>query len=315
MRLFLKYISLFSLIIFGLCFVADRLISNALYKSKSNYYFIWNDLLQGKIKADIVMYGSSRARLHINPKIMEDSLHQKAYNLGIDGYNFHMMYARHSLLLERNQKPKIIILSLDYYTLEKRKDLFNYDQFLPYLQKEAHLRSITQEYNGLDVADYLLPLKRYFGRRRVVREAIQVFKNPALSEEGIYQGFQAKNEVWNDSLLQILQSNDTSFFEPIDESSITLLKRFLRECKEQKIQVLFVYSPEYILGQKFAAHRSQMMAIYKKIANEYQILMLDYSDDLMCKDQSLFFNSQHLNEKGAHVFSKKLAQDVKNIGI
>src|SRR5690554_156459 len=51
-------------------------------------YEVWNDLFYNNISPEVAIYGSSRAWVHIDPMIIEDSLGLSAYNFGINGHNF-----------------------------------------------------------------------------------------------------------------------------------------------------------------------------------------------------------------------------------
>ena len=77
--------------------------------------------------------------------------------------------------------------------------------------------------------------------------------------------------------------------------------------------MIFVYTPEHIEGQHFVSNRAEIMAFYKKIADKYNIPFIDYSADSMCYNKDYFYNSEHLNLKGANMFSQKLASDLKKI--
>ena len=114
MKKFIKYLLFFiaPFILFSYCI--DVFISTNLKKAKKGAYgeySTWNDVFEGKINSDIVIYGSSRAWKHISPKIINDRLHISTYNLGIDGHTFWLENFRHRMLLKNNTKPKIIIFS------------------------------------------------------------------------------------------------------------------------------------------------------------------------------------------------------------
>lgn len=312
MRRFLIQGFLFFAIILTLAYGFDVLITKALYHSKDPLFLPWNEIFQGRIKADMYIYGSSRARLQIDPKILEEKSPYSVYNFGIDGHNFLMQYARHKAIIAHNPKPKIILFSLDYFVLEKRKDLFNYDQFLPYLS-DSIIKTYTQKYTGLDWADYHLPLYRYFGRTWVLKEAKRVLMGQNKEAKGYYQGFQGREEAWDEKLNAVRAQDDSSYFQPIDSMSLRLFHQFIQECQREDIQLIFVYSPEHIEGQKFVTRRAEILARYQSIANQYQIHFLDYSQDTMSTQKQYFFNSQHLNMNGAGVFSLKLAEDLCNL--
>src|SRR5690606_33484347 len=104
---------------------------------QSNYYKgefeVMNDIYDGEAKTDVAVYGSSRAWVHFNSQILADELGMSVYNFGIDGHNFWLQYWRHLELIKYCGKPKYIIMAVDALSLERRDDLYNADQFLPYM--------------------------------------------------------------------------------------------------------------------------------------------------------------------------------------
>ena len=53
---------------------------------------------------------------------------------------------------------------------------------------------------------------------------------------------------------------------------------------------------------------------YQRIADKYDIPVLDYSHMSICNDTSFFYNAMHMNVKGAERFSDTLAHDIKEMG-
>ena len=89
MTRFFKNIIWFFLPLLLVSVLLDWYISDQL--KKSDYYahgetYIWNKIVEGEIEDDIYIYGSSRAWVHINPFILQDTLGMTAYNFGIDGH-------------------------------------------------------------------------------------------------------------------------------------------------------------------------------------------------------------------------------------
>ena len=61
---------------------------------------------------DILVFGSSKAVHHYNPKIIEDSLGMSCYNCGQDGNGIILDYGRLLMIKERHQ-PKTIIVDVN----------------------------------------------------------------------------------------------------------------------------------------------------------------------------------------------------------
>ncbi len=312
MQQFVYKLLLFSLPILILSFPLDYCISH--YLSQSNGYEgefeVWNDIYNEKANCDIAIYGSSRAWVHVNPKIIEDSLKQTVYNFGIDGHNFWIQYLRHLELIKYDNKPKHIILCLDILTLQKKHELFNPDQFLPYMLWNKNIREYTSSYIGYDKIDYFIPLVRFAGKRRALNTVFKIFINNKNGKKYRYKGFFAMDLKWkshfdNPSLKLVNYCK-------LDLDVIKLFERFIKECKKSNIQLIFVYPPEYIDWQRFYFNRNEVMGFYAKFALKYDLLFLDFSKDELCLNKKLFFNENHLNKEGADIFTLKLLRELES---
>lgn len=314
MKKFLRQALFFFLPVLVIGYVADAIFTQSLRRSRNYQFAVWNDIFNGTIDAELVVYGSSRAWVHFDPKIITDSLGINAYNLGIDGHNFWLQYLRHSLLLEHNDVPKIIIHSLDYSTLQKNPDLYNLDQFLPYMMNNRKIIEATESYNGFNFYDYRVPFIRYVGKNETINNALKVLFQPSRNREELQRGYLPQDQTWNNDLMNA-QKKMTQYEIKIDTPSVRLFDEYLRECKEKNIAIIFVYTPEYIEGQTFVKNREAVFSIIRMFSKKYQIPFLDYSGDSLSYHQRYFYNSAHLNRDGAELFTRTLMHDLKDKGL
>lgn len=314
MKRFLIKIFLFVVIPFIISIPVDFGISYLLKQSNHfpGEYEVMNDIYDSKVNCDIAIYGSSRAWVHIDPQIIGDSLNAETYNFGIDGHNFWLQYLRHLELLKHNSKPKQILLSVDMFTLQKRSDLNNPDQFLPYMLWSTNIREYTNSYIGYSEADYYLPLLRYAGKAKAIETSLKMLGENPDQNNLRTKGFLGRDKKWS-SEFDEAKKTIGKYEVKIDTASIDLLKKFIIECKDQSIDLAFVYTPEYIEGQDFVVNREEVINIFKELSAKNNISFLDYSDDEICSNKDLFYNANHLNKYGAEIFTKKLAHDLKII--
>lgn len=277
-------------------------------------YSTWNDLYDGKVNSDIVVYGSSRAWCHISPKIIEDKLNLKSYNLGINGHNFWLENFRHTVLLENNAKPKLILFSLDIFTLQKKKELYNSEQFLPYMLWNNPIRRVTESYVGFNTYDYYIPLVRYYSKMLVLQKTMSfsmgLLNNPVTR----VKGYKGKDKSWN-SDFDKAKKNRKKYEILVDSKTQLLFEQFLVECKKKNIKLIFVYTPEYIEGQKFVKNREGIMSLYTNYSKKFQIPFYDYSKDIISFQKKYFYNASHLNKTGAELFTNKLMDTLKQSSI
>ena len=313
MKKFLSALALFIAPLVIISYPLDYLISKKLAESKTfahDEYLVWNDIYNGKVNADIVVYGSSRAKFHISPKILEDSLHRTAYNLGVEGQNFQVQYLRHKELLTYNIKPKYIILSVDEFSLQKKQRLFNPQQFLPYLFWNSNVYKLTSSYTEFSFWDYYLPLVRYTGENTSLSAALgsMIVKDHSATTSN--KGYKVIDMNWTDDLAKA--KSKMEYFEIITGPVVeNLFNNFLAECRQQDIKVILVYTPEYIEGQAFVKNRSQLVSLYSQYAKKYNLPFLDYSSDSISMNKKYFYNALHLNKTGAEAFTRMLIRDLR----
>lgn len=309
MKLFIKKISIFLIPGLLLAYPADLFLSHLLKNTSSaqGEFEVWNDIYQSKTSVSIAIYGSSRAWIHIDPNILEDSLHRSAYNFGIDGQNIWLHLFRHNQIIRYNTKPKTILYSLDIFTLEPKSGYYNSKQHLPYLLWNEDYFNSELFPDIFNWYDYFIPMVRFQNKGdHILYSMLLYFRHAPLRNKG----FAGMDREWNTDF-ETIKARQKGFTTKIDSASVALLKSFLSECAKDSIQMIFVYTPEYIQGQKFTTNRSELMTLYKQIATEYNIPFLDYSNHEICYNRDNFYNATHMNVAAATRFSQILAEDIK----
>jgi hypothetical protein len=307
---FILNISVFSIVTLITFYFLQVTLDRENKKNPSDTFSEWNDCYNSNINADVLVMGSSRAWVQISPKILDSTLSVNSYNLGIDGWNFLMQHCRFKVYLEHNIVPKNIIHCVDVYILDKRNDLYNAEQFVPFLN-DTLIRQYTQGYKGsFNNLHYSFPLYKYNNSLKSIITPLLNLAGVKKSHSNKYKGYQGMEKDWDNSFEKFKENNPNGVVQKIDNETIREFEDYLKFCKQKDINLTLVYTPEYIEGQKMTQNRNDIIKIYEQYAAQYDFLFLNYSDDSLCLDKSLFYNSQHLNKKGAELFSAKLAQDL-----
>ena len=306
----IKFLLFLFAIILGII-VLDIYISRSL-KTANVYavgeYNTWNDLFNGDINSKVVIYGSSKAWQHISPAILAQKIPTTFYNLGIDGHNFDLQYLRHELLLERNNQPKYIIQEVDEFTLTKYENLYNLQQFLPYMLWNFKIEDCISKFNGFNTFDYKIPLLRYYKTKGSVRVAFQLYKNELPNNKTRFKGYQGLDfgSKFSSKDLKKLR-----YKVEVDKAFVLLFDAFLKECKQKNIKVILVNTPEFIEGQKCVINRKETMNLFTRFSKKYKVPFYDYSNDSISYNKELFYNALHMNKRGSEIFSAKFADQVK----
>lgn len=291
-------------------YVADTVLSESLKKYPKGELGIWNKIFAGKVNSEIVIYGASRAAAHFDSRLMEEGLGMTVYNLGIHAHNFWLQYLRHCMLLKYNTKPKVIVLEVGLITIDKRKDLHDPDQFIPYMLEDSQVKYAISSYEGYGYLDFYIPLLRYYGKVELCVQALIQFLLPSYYVSDRIKGYQGVDLAWNGDWNRAKLTMN-GWKGGIDPDTVRLLDSFLEECGALGIQVIFVSSPEFIEAQQYVTNRDQIFSIFKAMSTKYNIPYLDYSKHSISYKTEYFYNSSHMNKKGAELFTKKLILDLK----
>ena len=294
-------------------YVLDALVSNGLKKSKSDTYNTINKIVDGTLSADIIINGSSKALVQVSPKILDTILNQNSYNLGMDGNEFIPQLLQYQLYRKYNSKPKMVIQIVGNDFLQQKDELIGYMRFAPYLKLNG-VSEMTQQYKGFSFIDYRLPFIRYSGYFGLIMDGL-------LSNFGIhsqidikYKGYREKDVIWDDSFKKFKEANPEGIKIKISKSSKIKFKKYVESVIHDDIKIVMVYPPTYTHSQDLIRNKKEVIDFYKEVAKHNNILFLDYSSNPISKDVNYFYNSQHLNKRGAEKFTKLLANDINNYG-
>lgn len=308
MRAFHIRLLVFAVLVAIAAWILDRILDARMKALRYDDASVWNEIYTGKAAADILICGSSRAATHINTSMIEKATGCSAYNLGMMGHNFILEDARYKIYRQHNQKPKVVLFSLDYESLQMRPDLFNHTQFIAWL-KDSIIAEATRHYEGYSDWDYRLPLLRYVGEQELIFRMIGDWRHPERNRPDRVKGFYGRDFVWTKEVDRTLDTLKPYIVHP-DSLSLERFQKFIEACKEEGILLIFVHTPVHPKGQEKVVNRTDMIALYQRYAAAYSIPFIDYANDSLSRDQTLFMNSTHLNATGAAIFTQRLIQDL-----
>jgi len=311
MKKFTLRLLLFCLAPLPLLYFLQHVIDTGLKRSRNFFYAEWSDLYHGKINADLIVCGTSRAWVQISPRILDSSLNINSYNLGMDATPFYLQFERLKLYLRYNRKPKYILQEVGYTsTLVRTKELPHPQQYLPYLSDTTIWRVTQNTDEPFSQEDRYFPLYKYNNELPVVKEGIMSYLGRGVKSEK-YKGYMGMEKVWDSSFYQFRQANPKGKVFPVDPQAVALFREFLDYCKTNDIKVFMVYPPAFIESLYATINREEIEQVYKRFSAEYNVPFLNYMYDSLNYSRSNFYNSLHLNKRGSEIFSAKLATDLR----
>ena len=285
----------------------DAMIDSGLRRINTSSFGVSNRIVDGKINADIVISGSSRALTHYDPRIIQEQTGLTAFNIGLNGSQTDMQLARLKTYLRHNKKPLLLIHNLDVFSFQTTHGgVFDPGQYIPYLAERAIYTALVHIDPDFWKAR-LLPLYGYAVQDLRFNWVLGVMRffgwNP---REDHFLGFKPRYSAWTDEFTRFKAMNPEGVRFEIEANGIKQMEELLELCRDQGIEALLVYSPEYQEMQTLTKNRTRVFTYFDKLSDQFGMPVWDYSNSPISADKQNFYNSQHLNANGAAAFSRKV---------
>ena len=250
-----------------------------------------------KTKSDILIFGSSRANHHYNPKIIESETNMSCYNTGRDGYflPFYQTALLHSVL--NRYTPKKIILDFGGSFTYSQKDLDRLSALMPYYENNKEIGHIIKLKSRFEA------IKIYSKTYRFNSMLASIIKGNFFQDDSNkYNGYKPLLGQIDPEIIyseNIKQSNLN-----IDEDKLYILEEFFHLSKKNNIELFVVYSPFF---EKLSSTHDETLEIVKLLSKKYSFEFIDFSsDDEFLGKNHLFKDKDHLNNIGSNMFTEKL---------
>lgn len=246
---------------------------------------------------DVIIMGSSRAQHHYIPQIISDSLKMSCINAGQDGNGIIMQYGRWKMISER-YAPKLIIYDItSFYDLDENDNMTYIDRLKPFC-------------NDIDVRNYvagIFPLERVKLISRLYRynyKFLEMISDCMHGKGDNNRGyFPLYGQIRPDAINKTQIRKEIS----IDHLKVHYLEQLAKDCIEKNTKLVFVVSPTFNRISNF----DEYLVPVEAIAERYNVQLFNYYDSELSSIQSLFKDSQHLNDEGAKQFISEIVSHIK----
>jgi len=305
-------LAIFMTIGVALLVLANQLFIYGLRQVDYDDFGVWNQTVNGEINSDIVCTGSSRTLVHFDPRIIGKELGLTCFNLGLDGSPLNFQLPLLKSYLKHNRPPKILLQGLGVLSVHSRQNIYKAYQYIPYLDEEPIYQNLVRydpkfwRYRylpGFGFATYGLQLRSFAFDGLMGR----------TQESNRIMGFTPVYQDWTDAFDRFKEENPNGVTYEIEPEALNNLREIIRLAREKGSQVILVYSPEYYENQELTNNFDEIMESFRAISKEMQVPFFEYSKDSLSYHRELFYNSQHLNAKGAELFSHKLASRLQEV--
>lgn len=256
------------------------------------------DYICHKTTEDLLVFGSSRAARHYDPRILEDSLGTSCYNCGKDGNGIIMLYGWYRIMGKR-YRPRVIV-----YDIQPDYDLLKGDntKFLPalrYFYDEDPIQSIFWSVDKNERYKMMVSAYRYNSQfLQIVLDNIK----PAQQDIKGYRPLRGTMDY------EPIVTENASKVYAYDPLKLYYLERLILDCEHYGTQLIFAASPQY------KNTNSNVLTPIKKLCQKHGIPFIDhYSDKNFNQEKNYFKDSSHLNEEGATMYTRSVAREIKRL--
>lgn len=285
------------------------IITSGLRRIKTSGFGVLNQIMEGRVNAQVVITGSSRASIQYDPRTIAAVTRRTAFNLGREGAHIDMEVAFLKTYLAHNQRPETVLHNLDAFSFVTSPKVFNPAQYLPYLYDDTLYNSLHRiSLDSWNWKTRYLPMYGYAVDNMNLTwiRGVMAFFGWTFPEDH-YMGFLPQDKSWTGEFDSYKANHPRGVRFEIERQGIHQIEDLIHLCQQKRIHLIFVYSPEYRGMQTLTNNRGEIFARFRELASRYNVPFWDYSCWKHSDDRNLFYNSQHLNAAGAALFSSDLA--------
>ena len=249
--------------------------------------------------ADVLIFGSSRAKHQYIPKIFENRLHYSCFNAGADGNYLLYSYAIFKTIVNR-YNPKLIVFDIRPYELGNIAS--EYDRLsllLPYYQKYPEIRHAIELRGPLEKVKHISSIYSF---NSLIFQIARGNHGYTKSKEPDLKGYLPLFKTMKPGKIDTWDICNIAS----DEDKINVFKDIILTCKQKNIGLIFVHSPIWIIMKK-----SNCRDIISDVCSENGVRYIDMSNDSTFINRPDYFEDvSHLNNEGATVFSNMLINKI-----
>lgn len=298
MKQFIIKLTLFLFIIAGLDY-ATGMIMDKVYAGTEKGDYGRNNYICTGTTADCLIFGSSRAIHHYDPKLIGDALGMTCYNCGEDGMGIITMYGRYQMIRQR-YIPKVVI-----YDVVAGFDLAPDDKskYIGRLRYYADNKAISELIDSIDNTEkYKALASSYKYNSRFVDIASQRLSHASGTAAG-YDYSPLEGHI----TYHVNPTVANEHYE-VDALKISLFERMMSQCKQDGTLFVVTISPWYQVEKD--SEYSSIIALCKK----YDIPVLNHLKDKDINfNPELFKDASHLNVEGVKILDERVCNELKTM--
>jgi hypothetical protein len=258
-------------------------------------------ILKGQIKADVLIFGSSRGAHGVIAQRFMDSAGVSAYNLAYPGSDitFHEYLLRQTLETKGNQKPKTVILVVDDSDeLSESKSLkFRFDRLYPLVCYKAVREEMVKRGQMKPIVSELVVLSQ------LNQSNFQFYKRKFTNNDTvlpcgsmpILQQRETFDRKYNPEVYTYSSEGELAY-------KLEAFNAFRDHCKKNDIRLVIAIPPN------FRKVSTGFIARIEQLLNGYGTVFMYDDNRPEYANPDNFYDGAHLSAAGAKIYSDELVR-------
>ncbi len=309
MQLIKYFVTIFTAV-FLIVWAASWVTNKGLRRSHVDFYVTMNAASDTSKQTNFAIFGSSRALVHLDTRVIDSTTGLHSYNYGLNGASIKTCFNTMLYALQFQKHLKLAMLNIDLNFFEVSSDPYKDAYYYPFEKKISGFLMNDTTNSRLIHKLKFFDISLYDDYTKYA--AIDGWLRPQRPVDGNYNGYTPQNTVYDFKVLTI----NSSERKPIEvyDSSFKQLNDIIVMCKSKGIQLAFVIAPYYkeCFPDKYYTNYYELMQKTRQIARQNDVIFLDYSAIPLSSDKSSFYNGNHMNSKGARIYTLIVADTINN---
>jgi hypothetical protein len=251
-------------------------------------------------KAELVIFGNSRAFHHYDPNVLERVTGQSAFNAGRDGLGIPYMRGVSDVLLN-TYHPKTVIIEIrprDIRTVFCRNQIHRVAWLAPYMNQSGAVKDMLYRQGWNQRIKYLS--KAYCFNSQPL-----YFFYDLVKRKHIIKGYEPLSKQFTLEKARKTPRQGLTLSFDMNAECISLLRSAIRDIKKCGASVFLITSPKWGGMAAYEPDVLPIFSFYEQLADQEGVPYLKIMEEAYPEfsDISLFADRNHLNRKGATILS------------
>ncbi|MEP0263920.1 hypothetical protein [Dokdonia sp.] len=315
-RFFLHIVSIVGCVLI-LTFSLGYIVNQGLIHIQDSRFQEWNAILDGDINAEVVVLGSSRGVVSYDPTIISNSLGLTTHNLSYNAGSYNLQIDKYNIYRNKNRSPKIIIQNIDLSHFSPSTHIPNTIDLLPHTNM-ASVEDLFNKYKSDSKVARNFGVVKYSNYSRYLLKGIYQFfgisQKVGFHDKG-HASVDKKYKEDTSNLYKLKELASTNTYENIEKGFVETLQ-FTKEQSKNCDFVFVSWLPEYKdrfeINSAYTKKLKERIKAWSDTNERIYFIDLTHYDSIMYH-KKYFYDSFHLNKRGAEVISKGLSGEINKI--